>query len=126
MDYAIVKTGGKQYRVSQGDVIDVDRLLAEAGGKVELTEVLLLSQGGAVTLGSPIIAGAKVVAEVQAQIRGEKVVVFRYKAKTRQGVKTGHRQPLTRLQVTEIVAESAPQPRRRRSRQSKEEEDHGS
>ena len=120
MDYAIIKTGGKQYRVSPGDVIDVERLPVEPGGKVDLTDVLLLSQGGTVTMGSPVVAGAKVVGDVQEQGRGPKIVVFRFKSKTRHGVKTGHRQPFTRLRVTDIVAEGDPKPRRRSSKTKEE------
>ena len=125
MDYAIVKTGGKQYRVSSGDVIDVEKLPVEEGGKVELTEVLLLSQDGNVTIGSPGIQGARVIGEVEKQGRGEKIAVFKFKAKTRQGTKTGHRQAFTRLRITDVVTRSAPQARRQRSQESTEESSDG-
>lgn len=124
MDYAIVRTGGKQYRVSPGDVIDVERLPAEEGANVDLTEVLLISQNGNVKVGSPAIDGAKVVGEVEKQGRGDKIAVFRFKAKTRQGKKTGHRQPFTRIRITNILGADAP-PRRRRAQASKQEADHG-
>ena len=114
MEYAIVRTGGKQYKVSPGDVLDVEKLPASKGEKVELADVLLLSREGSVTIGSPLLVGAKVIAEVEEQRRGEKLVVFRYKSKTRQGTKTGHRQWLTRLRITEILTAEAQQPRRRR------------
>lgn len=123
MDYAIVKTGGKQYRVSPGDVIDVEKLPVEEGAKVELTDVLLLSQDGAVTSGSPGVQGAVVIGEVEEQGRGKKVTVFRFKAKTRHGVKTGHRQAFTRVRITGIVAGNAPEAR---SQETTEESNDGS
>ncbi|MEK7777101.1 MAG: 50S ribosomal protein L21 [Chloroflexota bacterium] len=125
MDYAIVATGGKQYRVSPGDVLDVDKLPAEAGDRVELTQVLLLSHEGKVTVGTPTVQGARVIGEVAEQRRGDKIVVFRFKNKTRQGVKTGHRQFLSRLEIKEIVAGSVPPVRRSRSRRPAEEASHG-
>ena len=103
MNYAVVKTGGKQYRVAPGDVIDVEKLPNHTGTKVELNEVLLVSHGGELTVGSPLVPDAKVLGDVQQQGRGEKVVVFKFKAKTRQRTKTGHRQSLTRLLVQDIV-----------------------
>ena len=103
MNYAVVKTGGKQYRVAPGDVIDVEKLPNDEGTKVELTEVLLVSQDGKLTVGSPLVSDAKVLGDVQQQHRGEKVVVFKFKAKTRQRTKTGHRQSLTRLLVQDIL-----------------------
>ena len=125
MDYAIVKTGGKQYRVSPGDVLDVEKLSVEEGAKVELTDVLLVSQKGSVTVGSPGVQGAKVIGEVEKQGRGDKIVVFKFKSKTRQGTKTGHRQSFTRLRITGIVTGSAPRARRWRSEESTEESSDG-
>lgn len=101
--YAIVETGGKQYRVSPGDVIDVDKLPAEEGSTLELDRVLLIAQGEEVRLGSPTIEGARVVASVMGQVKAAKVVVFKYKPKVRYRKKTGHRQPYTRLEVKEIA-----------------------
>lgn len=127
MDYAIVRTGGKQYRVSPGDVIDVEKLPTEEGAKVELTDVLLLSQGGIVNVGSPYVQGAKVVGEVEKHGRGKKIVVFKYKNKTRQGTKTGHRQAFTSVRITDIAAgRKARAPRRQRSVESTEESSDGS
>ena len=103
MNYAVVKTGGKQYRVAPGDVIDVEKLPNDEGTKVELNEVLLVSQDGKLTVGSPLVPDAKVLGDVQQQARGEKLVVFKFKAKTRQRTKTGHRQSLTRLLVRDIL-----------------------
>jgi large subunit ribosomal protein L21 len=104
--FAVVQTGGKQYKVTPGAVIEVETLPVQAGGTVELDRVLLLSEGDKVLVCTPTVAGAKVVATVQAHDRGEKIIVFKYKAKTRHRVKTGHRQNLTRLAINEIVAGS--------------------
>ena len=101
--YAIIRSGGKQYRVEEGSIIEVERLDANEGDKVELTDVLLLADGARVTVGSATVPGAKVTAEVVGQGRGPKVTVFKYKSKTRQRKKTGHRQPYTRLAIQEIV-----------------------
>lgn len=127
MDYAIVRTGGKQYRVASGDVIDVERLPVEEGDSVELTEVLLQSHDGQLTVGTPTIEGAKVMGEVEINGRGPKIAVFKYKNKTRQGKKTGHRQSFTRLRITDIGgAVSTPVRRRRRTQASTEESSDGS
>ena len=125
MDYAIIKTGGKQYRVSAGDVIDVDKLSVEEGASVELTDVLLLSQGETVTVGTPGIEGARVMGTIEQHGRGKKIVVFRFKSKTRQGKKTGHRQDFTRLRITDILTGDAPKPRRRRARATAKETSDG-
>ena len=103
MEYAIMKTGGKQYRVSPGDAVDVEKLSADEGDTVEVGDVLLISRDQSVTVGSPMIEGAKVTAVVEMQGRGPKLVVFKYKSKTRQGTKTGHRQSFTRLRITDIA-----------------------
>ena len=101
--YAIVNTGGKQYRVAPGDTLRVEYLPADESDLVELEDVRMLSDdGGAVTMGAPSIDGAKVTAEVLAQGRGKKVIVFKYKAKTRYRRKNGHRQNFTELRVTDI------------------------
>ncbi len=127
MDYAIIKTGGKQYKVASGDVIDVELLPMEQGASVELTEVLLQSRDGKLTVGTPTIEGAKVVGEVEEHGRGPKVAVFKYKNKTRQGKKTGHRQSFTRLRITDIGGAGSPPARRRRTtRASAEESSDGS
>ena len=132
MDYAVIKTGGKQYRVAPGEVIDVEKVSAEVGGTVEFTDVLLVSQDGTLSVGAPLVPDARVVGEVQEQGRDKKVVVFKFKSKTRQRKKTGHRQPFTRLIVKEIVVGETPQKAtrakttRRRSRATKEEASDGS
>ena len=101
-DYAIVKTGGKQYRVQSGDVIRVESLPAYRGDVVELSEVLMASRDDAVFVGSPTLPGAKVITEVVDRGRDKKVIVFTYKAKTRNRKKNGHRQQYTDLRVTGI------------------------
>lgn len=106
--YAVVRTGGKQYRVEPGTILEVERLPVEAGTTVDLDDVLLIEQDGAVTVGAPTIEGAKVVADVLAQDRHDKIIVFKYKAKVRYRRRVGHKQPLTRLAVREIVAKGAP------------------
>jgi large subunit ribosomal protein L21 len=113
--YAVVRTGGKQYRVEEGHTIDVERLGTPEGERVELSEVLLLADGDNVTVGTPTVPGAKVTAEVVAHGRGKKITVFKYKAKTRHRAKTGHRQAYTRLAIREIEAEGEkPKARRRK------------
>ena len=103
MDYAILKTGNKQYRVSPGDIIDVDTLFADEGSSVELTDVLAVSRDGEVTFGTPHVADASVLAEVRAQAKDKKIIVFKYKRKVRYRRKKGHRQHYTRLAITSIV-----------------------
>jgi large subunit ribosomal protein L21 len=106
--YAIVETGGKQYRVSPGDTIAVERLDGEPGDTLDLDNVLLVSGEGSETrLGTPGVKGAVVKAEVVEHARAEKVIVFRYKSKVRYRRKTGHRQPLTRLRITDILLDQA-------------------
>ncbi len=100
--YAIVKTGGKQYRVKVGDRIQVERLHAEAGTDVTLDEVLMLGGVGSTLIGTPIVDGASVTAHIDEHARGEKIVVFKFKAKKRYRRRTGHRQELTRLTITGI------------------------
>ena len=101
--YAIVNTGGKQYRVEPGDTVRVEYLPGDRGDLIELDDVRLLSdEDGEVRIGAPTVEGAKVTAEVVTQGRGKKVIVFKYKAKTRYRRKNGHRQNFTELRVTDI------------------------
>ena len=102
--YAIVETGGKQYRVKPGDTVAVERLTGEPGETLDLDRVLLVAgNGDQARVGSPGVDGAVVRAEVVEHIRGEKIIVFRYKSKVRYRRKTGHRQSLTRLRITDIL-----------------------
>jgi large subunit ribosomal protein L21 len=106
--YAIVETGGKQYRVRPGDTIAVERLAGAPGETLDLDRVLLLGGDGAETrVGAPGVSGAIVRAEVVEHALGEKIVIFRYKSKVRYRRKTGHRQPLTRLRITDILLDGA-------------------
>lgn len=99
--FAVIQTGGKQYKVQAGDVVDVEKLEKQVGEKVEF-EVLLTSNEGKVVCGSPVVKGATCVAEVVAQGKGDKVVVYKYKAKKNVRRKQGHRQPFTRVKILEI------------------------
>jgi len=105
--YAIVRTGGKQYRVTPNQTIDVEKLPAAEGDRIELTDVLLINSDDRTVIGQPLVPNAKVIAEVVEQGRDEKITVFKYKAKTRYRRKLGHRQPYTRLAIREIVTGSA-------------------
>lgn len=114
MDYAIIRTGGKQYRVKPGDVLDVELLPLAVGAVAELKEVLAVSDGGQVTFGAPQVAGARVLAQVQDHHKDRKVIVYKYKSKTRYRRMRGHRQNLTRLLIQDIqVGAPARRPRRR-------------
>jgi large subunit ribosomal protein L21 len=101
--YAVVESGGKQYKVEPGGTFQVELLAVEVGAMVELERVLLVGDGDALEVGRPTVAGARVVAEVVSQDKADKIVVFRYKRKVRYRRKTGHRQRLTRLLVKEIA-----------------------
>ena len=102
--YAIVETGGKQYRITPGDTFRVEKLLVDLGGTVELDRVLMMGDGENLTIGTPMIEGARVVCTVLEQDRAKKVIAFRYKAKKNVRVKRGHRQYFTRLRVDSIEA----------------------
>jgi large subunit ribosomal protein L21 len=104
MKYAIVEDGGKQYKAIEGITIDVDHFAAEIGEKVDLEKVLLFVDGDDVSIGKPYIEEMKVEASVVEQVKGPKIVVFKYKPKQRYRVKTGHRQKYTRLMVDSIKA----------------------
>jgi len=101
--YAIIATGGKQYRVEPGAVLDVERLAGEVGGRVELNQVLMVADGDKVQVGHPTLAGARVVSEIVAHPRGEKIDVFKFKKRKKYRRKTGHRQELTKVRITEIL-----------------------
>jgi len=101
--YAVIETGGKQYKVSPGQTVDVERLDVADGGTVDLDRVLLIADDDKVVVGNPTVDGAKVVATSQGDGRGKKVIVFKYKPKVRYSKKTGHRQSYTRLTIDKIV-----------------------
>jgi len=101
--YAIIQTGGKQYRVQQGDVIFVEKLNAEPETKVNF-DVLLLGGDKQLTVGKPMVEGAKVEGRILAQTLGEKIVVYKYKSKKNYRRKMGHRQPYTKVEITAIQA----------------------
>ena len=99
--YAIVTTGGKQYKVCENDIINVEKLDAKVGDKINL-DVLMLVDGDKVTNGNPLVKGAEVVAEVLEHGKEDKVVVFKYKAKKNYRRKQGHRQPFTALKIVSV------------------------
>jgi len=101
--YAIVETGGKQYKVAAGQTVDVELLSQDVGSSVELNNVLMVADGDKVVTGQPMVKGAKVKATVVEQGKGKKVIVFKYKPKTRYSKKTGHRQQYTRLSIDKII-----------------------
>jgi len=102
--YAVVRTGGKQYRVQAGDQLLVEKLPVVSGQQVTLDEVLLVAEADRVQVGTPLVEGAKVIATVMAQEKGPKVRIFKYRPKERYRVRKGHRQLLTRLRVEQIKA----------------------
>ena len=101
--YAVIVSGGKQYRVSQGDVIYVEKLDQEVDSKVNF-DVLMLGSEDSVEIGTPTLAGAKVEGKVLAQVKGEKIIIFKYKSKKNYHRKAGHRQPYTKVEITAINA----------------------
>jgi large subunit ribosomal protein L21 len=101
--YAVIKTGGKQYRVAANDVIQVERLDAEAGSEIALTDVLMVGGDGAVRIGTPRLASASVTAEVLEQAKGPKLVIFKKRRRKNSRRKTGHRQQLTVLRIKDIA-----------------------
>jgi large subunit ribosomal protein L21 len=112
--FAVIKTGGKQYRVAADDVITVAKLDAGAGETVAFAEVLMLTGDAGVEVGAPTVAGASVAGEIVAQTRGPKVIAFKKRRRKNSRSKRGHRQDLTTVRITEILAGGA-QPSRRRA-----------
>ena len=102
--YAIIKTGGKQYRVAPDDTIEVERLPGNAGDTVELGEVLMIAGEAGIEVGAPLVAGASVTAELVAQTRGDKIIIFKKRRRKHYRRRQGHRQDLTLLKVTAINA----------------------
>ena len=100
--YAVVKTGGKQYRVAQGDVVRVEKLVGQVGDKITLNEVLFVGGNGKVKIGTPTLPDVKVSAEILDQGRAKKIIVFKKKRRKSYSRKRGHRQRLTTIKITEI------------------------
>ena len=109
--FAVIKAGGKQYRVAANDKIQIEKLDGKPGDKVEFAEVLMISNEGAVDVGAPFIAGATVVGEIASQDRGPKIIIFKKRRRKHYRRKNGHRQDLTSVTITEILgggSKSAP------------------
>ena len=105
--YAILETGGKQYRVAEGDVIVVEKLPGEAGDVVEFDKVLLMNDGSDVKVGTPYLEGTKVFGEIVETGKGKKIIVFKYKSKKDYRRKQGHRQPFTSVEITSLTGKPA-------------------
>ena len=100
--YAVIRSGGKQYKVCPGDLLDLEKLPAESGSRIELSDVLLTVDGENVRIGMPVVDQARVLARVVGQVRGNKIVVYKFKKRKRYRRKSGHRQDLTRIRIEEI------------------------
>ncbi len=103
MSYAVIKTGGKQYRVSEGDRIRVEKLPGDVGAELTFDEILMVG-GDKVAVGAPLVSGASVKAKIVAQDRAKKIIVFKYRRRKNYRRKTGHRQPFTELLITGLSA----------------------
>ena len=102
--YAIIQTGGKQYRVSEGDVVSIEKLTAAEGEEVVFDQVLTVVSDSDIKIGKPVVEGAKVTAKVVEHGKGKKILVFKYKAKSNYRKRQGHRQPYTKVEITKVVA----------------------
>ncbi|MEQ8348825.1 MAG: 50S ribosomal protein L21 [Sneathiellaceae bacterium] len=102
--FAVIKTGGKQYRVAPDDVIEVERLAGDSGTEITFTDVLAVEDGGTLTLGKPVLEGATVSAELVGQTRGPKIIIFKKRRRQNSRRKNGHRQDLTKVRITGISA----------------------
>ena len=102
--YAVIATGGKQYRVAQGDVIQIEKLDAEEGASIDFDNVLMVGEGEDVKIGAPYVEGSKVTATVTSQMRGEKIEIMKFRRRKHHQKKTGHRQYLTQIEIKEITA----------------------
>ncbi|MDZ4165524.1 MAG: 50S ribosomal protein L21 [Smithellaceae bacterium] len=100
--YAVIKTGGKQHRVSEGEVLSVEKLVGAKGDEVVFDQVLMVSKDEDIQIGQPLVAGAQVIAEIVAQMKGPKIIVFKMKRRKGYRKKTGHRQELTRMRIKKI------------------------
>jgi large subunit ribosomal protein L21 len=102
MTYAVIRTGGKQYRVSAGDTVRVEKLPGDRGGKVVFDQVLLVGEEASTKVGEPLVKGAKVEGEIIEQGRGEKLIVFKFRRRKRYRRKAGHRQSFTAVKITGV------------------------
>lgn len=100
--FAVIKTGGKQYKVSAGQKLKIEKIPGKAGDKISFDQVLLIADGGKVKIGQPLVKDAKVEAKILRQARAKKVVVMKFKSKTRQKTKKGHRQPFSEIEISKI------------------------
>ena len=105
--YAVIKTGGKQYRVAANDKILIEKLDGAAGDQVNFTEVLMVSNGGTVDIGAPFLSGATVVGEIEKQARGPHIIIFKKRRRKHYRRRNGHRQDLTSVTITEILTGGA-------------------
>ena len=105
--YAVIKTGGKQYRVSAGDKLKVEKLAGDVGSDVTIDQVLMLADGDNVTIGAPVIAGASVQAKVLAHGRGDKVMIFKFRRRKHYRKTQGHRQDYTEIQIGDIATSAS-------------------
>jgi large subunit ribosomal protein L21 len=116
--YAVVETGGKQYKVSKGDLIQVEKLGGEVGAKIELDQVLLIKDDGGMKVGTPLVEGVKVVGRIASQGRGKKIVIFKQKRRKGYRLKQGHRQDHAWIEIEDIISaqggKSGPQKGRRK------------
>ena len=110
--YAVIETGGKQYRVQEGDVITVEKLKVSAGDDITFDKVLVLNDGEKVQVGTPIVEAAKVFGTVVENGKGEKVIIFKYKSKKDYRKKQGHRQPYTMVKIESVSADGKPAPKK--------------
>jgi large subunit ribosomal protein L21 len=108
--FAVIRTGGKQYKVAKNDVIVVEKLLGDAGDEVDFTDVLALHDGAATKFGTPVVDNALVTAEVLEQARGDKVIIFKKRRRKNYRRKNSHRQDLTVLRITDILADASQRP----------------
>jgi len=102
--YAVIKTGGKQYRVTEGDVVNIEKLAGEPGAKIEISEVLAVGEGEGIRIGTPTVEGATVVAEILKQDKGKKVIIYKKKRRKGYDKRQGHRQFFTSIKIQEIKA----------------------
>jgi large subunit ribosomal protein L21 len=120
--YAVIETGGKQYKVSEGAEFDVERLDTEVGKKVKIDQVLALSANDTLTVGTPLVAGASVTAEIVDHHRGDKVIVFKKKRRKGYSRRQGHRQELTRIRINSLGKAAKSKPKSEKAAEAAEAE----